>query len=232
MTTKRIWALAAVLLLLTAACGSSSSDSGSSEEESTAESSATTAAAPATTAAPEPEPTSTTTPPSTTTTTEIAATGGLPDTPATASFNQAYTFQQGIPDPDKLPAQAGTVEARWYRTPGGFAVVYVGLDADVDACPGNSALTAGGFQFVSNAPLPNGVCDDFPTRVDNTDTQGVKICDGLVGYLTLIPSDTVGTFFASIEKPDPDVVGVGLTSSVDIADPSAVPEIDPAALSC
>jgi hypothetical protein len=147
-------------------------------------------------------------------------------------LNQAYTFQQGIPDAEKLPAPVGAVEARWYRTPDVFAVVYRGLDAGVDACPGNSVLTVDGFEFVSNAPLPAGACDDFPTLIDNSADQGVMICDGLVGYLTLIPSDTVGTFFASIEKPDPDVQGVGLTSAVDIPDPAAVPEIDPAVLSC
>ena len=141
-------------------------------------------------------------------------------------------FQQGSPDVAKLPAAPGTVEARWYRTADGYAVVYAGLDAAVDACPGNSALTANGFEFVSNAPLPNGACDTFPTLIENTDAQGVRTCNGVVAYLTLIPAETTGTFFASIEKPDPDVIGVGLTTAVEISDPSILPEVDAAALSC
>lgn len=220
------------LALLASACGDSSDDS--AEDESAVETTATTEAT-TTTSTTEAE--TSTTEAETTTTTEATTTvdpaevNGLPDTPVVAPFDQAYTFQQGIPDPETLPAQVGTVEARWYRTSGGLAVVYAGLDATVDACPGNSALTANGFEFVSNAPLPNGVCD-FSTLIENTATQGVQICNGVVGYLTLVPSDTVGTLFASIEKPDPDVIGVGLTSTVDVADPATLPEIDPAALSC
>lgn len=225
--------VALALMLLASACGDS--DETDSADESAAETTETTEAATTTTST-EPETTTTeaetTTTEAETTTTSEAGASELPDTPAVASFDQAYTFQQGIPDPETLPAQVGTVEARWYRTADVFAVVYAGLDADVDACPGNSAFTGATFEFISNAPLPAGVCDDFPTLIENTDTQGVKICNGVVGYLTVIPSDTVGTFFASIEKPDPDVVGVGLTSMVEIADPASVPEIDPAALSC
>ncbi len=234
MTFHRITALTVAALLLGASCGGSN-DASSDEESAEEPTTTSTVAEPETTTT---EATTTSTEAVTTTTTEAttteATTGAdaLPDTPAVASFNQAYTFQQGIPDPDTLPAQVGTVEARWYRIPDGFAVVYAGLDATVDACPGNSALTGNGFEFVSNAPLPAGACDDFPTRIDNSPAQGVVICNGVVGYLTLIPSGTVGTFFASIEKPDPDVIGVGITSMVTISDPASIPEIDPSVLSC
>ena len=236
MTTTRLIALLTVLLLLAVACGSGDDDTEAgpastpepaAEPEPDPEPTATAEPAPTEpepdpTATPEPEPTATPEP-------EVAT---LPDTPAAVVFEQYYDFQQGIPDVAKLPAQPGTVEARWYRTADGYAVVYSGLDPAVDACPGNSALTANGFEFVSNASLPNGVCDTFPTLIASTEAQGVQVCDGVVGYLTLIPAGTTGTFFASIEKPDPDVTGVGLTTAVEISDPSLLPEIDPAALSC
>lgn len=229
MNFARLFAAAFSLVLLASACGDDGDTTDDAASETTTTVGTTTTEAESTTTEAE---TTTTTEATTTTTEDSVGANSLPDTPAVASFNQAYTFQQGIPDPESLPAQVGEVEARWYRTPAGYAVVYAGLDASVDACPGNSALTANGFEFVSNAPLPNGVCDEFPTLIENTAGQGVQICDGIVGYLTLIPTDTVGAFFASIEKPDPDVIGVGLTSSVEIADPTSVPEIDPAALTC
>ena len=184
----------------------------------------------------EPEPAPTTQPAPTTepepAPTTQPATPAFPESPVVATLADAYTFQGGTPDPLLLPAQPGEVEAHWYRAGDVLAVVYVGLDATVDACPGNSALTANGFEFVSNAELPNGSCPGFGTRIDNSGTQGVKVCDGQVAYLTLIPSDTVAQLFSSIEKPDPDVLGVGLTGSVALADPSSLPDVDPAALEC
>ena len=90
----------------------------------------------------------------------------------------------------------------------------------------------GPADFVSNAELPNAACPDFPTLIESSDTQGVQICDGRVGYLTLIPADTAGQLFASIEKPDPTVSGVGVTGAVVLSDASQLPEVDPAALAC
>jgi hypothetical protein len=113
-----------------------------------------------------------------------------------------------------------------------MAVVYVGLDARVNACPGNSALLSTEFQFVSNAELVSGACPDFPNLIASNASQGVQVCNGQVGYLTLIPSDTSGQVFASIEKPVPDIEGVGLTGSATIGDPAEVPEIDPTLLAC
>lgn len=164
--------------------------------------------------------------------TEPPDTGALVPTPVVGLFADAYDFQGGTPDPALLPVQPGEVEAHWYRTGDVLAVVYVGLDASVDACPGNSALVGGGFDFVSNAELPNGSCPDFPTRIENSATRGIQVCDGQVSYLTLIPADTAGQVFASIEKPVPDVQGVGLASAAVLDDPSQLPEIDPTQLAC
>jgi hypothetical protein len=204
-----------VLALVAVGC----SDDGDSE--TTEETDPTTTVA----AEPEPEPTDTT---------DAAETGGtdLPDTPVVATLGDPYDFNGGTPDPAVLPAEPGTVEARWYRTTDVYAIVYAGLDADVDAYPGNSVLTDTGFEFVSNAPLPDASCDNFPTLIDNTADQGVQICDGQVSYLTLIPADTPGTVFASLEAPAPDVGGVGISASTEVADPSSAPEIDAAVLTC
>ncbi|MEM9516277.1 MAG: hypothetical protein AAGA42_15610 [Actinomycetota bacterium] len=233
--------------LLAAACGSDSDSGGdTTAAPDTTGGPATTAAtatttAPATTAAPEPTAapattaaTDTTAAPETTSAPETTDGGGgeLPDTPVVASLDDAYTFDGGVPDPALLPAEPGTVEVRWYRSGDVLAAVYDGLDADVDACPGNSAQTAEGFIAVSNAALPNGDCPDFPTLIDNTPTQGVQICDGRVGYLTLIPADSVANLFASVEKPEADVGGVGITGFAQLADPTVLPEITADQLSC
>ena len=156
----------------------------------------------------------------------------FPIRPPRWSLGDPYDFFGGTPDPALVPAEPGTVEALWYRAGAVYAVVFAGLDAGVAACPGNSVLTAGGFEFVSNAELPNASCPDFPTLIESNAGQGVQLCDGQVGYLTLIPSDTTGTLFASVEAPGPGGGGAGITSSVDVPDPSALPEIDPAVIAC
>lgn len=249
MTSRQrrlIVALAVSIALIAAGCSSGDDDAAPDEPAAETESAAEadpTSPPPEPTATPEPAPTEPPPEPTATPQPEPEPTEPpaepepepapeLPATPATVLVTDAYSFDGGVPDLTLFPAQPGEVTVSWYRAGPTYAVIYAGLDATVDACPGNSVLTAAGFEFVSNAELPNGACPDFATRIDNGPTQGVKVCDGTVGYLTLIPSETVGTFFASIEKPVPEVRGVGLTSTVDITDPSVVPEIDPAALSC
>ena len=74
--------------------------------------------------------------------------------------------------------------------------------------------------------------NNYQTRIENSSTQGVQICGDQVGYLTVIPSDTVAQVFASVEAPDDAVGGYGITAPALIDDPSVVPEIDPASLSC
>lgn len=227
-----------VLGLLAAACGSGDESSEPDPQPTSAEVAPTTEAAvePEPAATPEPDPTATeaplpTVPPEATPTPEPEQ-AGLPDTPAAVVVSEVYDFAGGVPDAALLPAPAGAVTARWYRAGTVYAVVYEGLDPTVDACPGNSVLTEAGFEHVSNAELPNAACPDFATRIDNSASQGVQLCAGQVGYLTLIPAEVVGRFFASIETPVPELGGVGLTSNVVIDDPATVPEIDPAALSC
>ena len=227
-------AFAAAATMIAASCSGSDESSDSSTEDSSqaAEVQATDPPAtdppatnPPATDPPATDPPATDAPPST-------DPPDLPTTPVVAVLNRAYEFTGGDPDLNALPALPEEVEAHWYSSGDVLAVVYVGLSADVDACPGNSMQTANGFGFVSNAPLPNGACDDFPTLVDNSASQGVQICNGQVGYLSLIPTGTAGTLFASIERPDPDVEGVGITGSVDLPDPSVLPEITHDQLAC
>ncbi len=165
-----------------------------------------------------------------------AATGGqLPGTTVAAPLGNPYDFAQGTPDPALLPVADGSVEAQWYRAGDVYAVVYAGLDVGVDACPGNSiGLPTGDFDHVSNAPLPQASCADFATLIENTADQGVQICGERVSYLTLIPSETAGVLFASIEAPEESAGGggVGLTSAVQVDDPSAVPEVEIGLLAC
>jgi hypothetical protein len=156
----------------------------------------------------------------------------LPPTPVVAALDRAYIFSGGEPAPGEAPAEPGEVEAHWYSSGDVLAVVYVGLSADIDACPGNSLRLADGFDFVSNAPLPNGACDDFPTLIENSADQGVQLCAGRVGYLSLIPTGSTGTLFASVERPTPDDDGVGVTGLIELTDPSILPEITKDQLAC
>jgi len=217
--TQRILALAAAVVMIAASCSGSDESSDSSAGSSPA------------TEAPSTDPPATD-PPATDPPATDPPAPPLPDTPVVAMLNGVYTF--GGPEPDfaLLPALPNEIEAHWFSSGDVLAVVYVGLSVDVDACPGSSIRTATGFEFVSNAPMPQGACDDFPTLIENTASQGVQICDGRVGYLSLIPTGTAGTLFSSLEKPDPEVVGVGITGFVELTDPSTLPEISLDQLAC
>jgi hypothetical protein len=247
--TLRKVALATVVVMIAASCSSSDDSSDSSTDSASPATTALATDPPATdppatdppatdppttdppatdrpaTDPPVTEPLATDAPPST----EAPA---LPTTPVVAVLDRAYYFTGGEPAPGEAPAEPGDVEAHWYSSGDVLAVVYVGLSPLVDACPGNSLQLADGFEFVSNAPLPSGSCDDFPTLIDNSADQGVQICGDRVGYLSLIPTGVPGTLFASIERPDPDVTGVGVTGLIDLPDPSILPEITHDQLAC
>ena len=52
-----------------------------------------------------------------------------------------------------------------------------------------------------------------------------------MSYITEIPAGTLGTLFSSVEVYPGDGVNYGATGTVE-ADPAAMPEIDPASLTC
>ena len=228
-----------VFMLISAACGDDDSAATTTVQQSTQ--ATTTTAAPTTTTSPTTTaattttttraPTTTTEAP-TTTTTEAAALV-LPDTPVVGSVDAGYKFgaNPGVATDDDLPFALGSIEVHWYRGGGFYIAVYRGLDlaATGPLCPGNSAQTANGFEFVSNAPSPGATCEGAPKIAEPP--HGVLVCNGLVSYLTQIPDGTEGTLFGSVEVFSADANNVG-ASGFAVPDPTSMPEVDPATLDC
>ncbi len=81
------------------------------------------------------------------------------------------------------------------------------------------------------APTSEGACDGEPNQQAIAPTDaGVRICDGVVSSVTLIPDDTEGDLYAEVNAPpegeDRFVVHIQV-----LAD-RKLPEIDPAILAC
>lgn len=140
---------------------------------------------PETTTAPEP-----TDPPETTTTTAPPAEGAIPDPVAGATL---------VGDP-ATDITAGDVFVYWYRdtASGNYVVLYAGPgiagSTGQALCPGNS-IAAPDFMHVSNTPVEDGSCVDFPTV-----QASIQLCTGDVWlYRTLIPGDLEGTLYGSLE---------------------------------
>ncbi len=230
MKARHVAALAVCsLALLSAGCGA---DSDADEDASSAtgdQVSSTTAAEASSTSA---EESSTTTTEETTATQAPPATSetGFPETPAAAFLAQTYLFgaEQGIPSADQLPFPANSVSVHWYRSDGFYVVTYGGLAPELAVCPGNSIQTSTGFEHVSNAPLAGADCSFAPVVAEAP--NGVVTCNRMVSYVTLIPADTEGALFGTVEVMT-DGVGVGLTSQV-VADPASIPEIGREIIDC
>ena len=133
-----------------------------------------------------------------------------------------------MPTEEQLPFPANSVTAHWYQSEGFYVVVYGALDPALEVCPGNSIQTSAGFVNVSNAPMNGADCSFAPVVAEAP--AGVVMCDRLVSYVTLIPADTEGTLFGTIELMA-DGLGVGLTSQA-IADPANTPEITRDLIDC
>ena len=116
----------------------------------------------------------------------------------------------------ELPALPGTVTANWFTSGGFYVVAYYGLDLEVSGalCPGNSILTGGNWQHISNAPTAEGACEGFPTLTEDPDVGPVD-CHGTLFYRTAIPSDLQGTLYGTIEMLDADGNLVGITSQAE-----------------
>ena len=71
----------------------------------------------------------------------------------------------------ELPAPPGTVFANWFTSSGFYVVGYYGLDLETSGalCPGNTILTGGNWQYISNAPTAEGACEGFPTLTEDPD---------------------------------------------------------------
>ena len=225
-----------VVLLVVAACGDDDATTTITAAITTTQ--ATTTEAPTTTSE---APTTTTEAPTTTseaptTTTEAPTTteaDALPESAVIALIDAGYKFgaDAGEATDDDLPFALGTIEAHWYSSGDRYVVVFVGLDLAETGpvCPGNSILTATGFESISNSPSPDASCQGAMALA--SPPAGVQVCDGLVSYITEIPAGTEGTLYASIEIYTGTGTNLGATGFV-VADPAAMPEIDASLLSC
>lgn len=189
-----------LIALMVASCGG-----GDSSEDTTtttvaeAEATTTTAAAATTSTA---APATTTTAAATTTTTDAGA-GTIPDPSSGATLVPG--FDEDI--------TAGDVYVYWYRdsASGNYLALYAGPGIagaeGMALCPGNS-IAAPDFMNVSNTPVEDGSCQDFPTE-----QSSVQVCTGGVWlYQTLIPGDLEGTLWGSLEWNADDGTIKGLYS--------------------
>ena len=223
---RRTMIVIVALAIVWAACG---------DDDTTATDAATDTSEPAKATLAPPTTTATTTPPTTTTTTEAPA-PSHPGSPVVSQVVDGYVFgtEQGPAGDDDLPFELGSIDVHWYKTSTRVVAVYDGLDPDASEylCPGNSIRTNAGFQFVSNAPVPGADCSNAFSIIDSVPgVSGAQVCDGLVSYITEIPSDVDGELFGTVEVYPPSGRFVGATGTV-VMTAAELPEIDPATLSC
>ena len=105
----------------------------------------------------------------------------------------------------------GEVKVYFNNGESGFIVaIYhgAGLADPTGLCPGNSLNTGGNdFSFISNAPTSEGAC---PSDIFTTDVGSVRVCtSGVLLYQTMIPNDSEGLLFGSLEAVGPDGTIVG-----------------------
>jgi len=166
------------------------------------------------------------------TTTTVAAIGQtFPESPVSTTLNQGYA-SAGELDPAALGGYGpGSIGASWYHADGVYVVTFTDLDPSAALCPGASLLTpAGEFELVTNSPMAEGACENFPTVAEPP--VGVRVCnDDLVAYVTPIPSDAEGELYASVEIAVDHAVSMGITGSVATGAGTA-PQVDLDALGC
>jgi hypothetical protein len=194
-----------LVAVLAASCGGGFSEDTTTTTGEAAETTTTGASETTTTAA---AVTTTTVAPETTTTvaattTEDAGAGMIPDPSSGATL---------VPYADE-DITAGDVYIYWYRDSAGgnYVALYAGPGIagaeGLALCPGNS-IAAPDTLNVSNTPVEDGSCQDFPTE-----TASVQVCSGGVWlYQTAIPGDLEGTLFGSLEWNAQDGSIKGLTS--------------------
>ncbi len=216
--------MVALAALVAAACSSSEDTTTTTATDTTT----TTAAAPTTTTTAPTDTTGTTVAGETTTTAEgetttTLAPAAVPPT-AVIGLLEPYSPAGG----ELFPA--GSVEAHWYQWNGFYVVLYRGFDAAAgrEICAGNSALVEGtGFVAVTNSPYlgaADAICVD-PVGAILEPPAGVRACGPLLYYLTVIPIDTEGTLYGTLEIGSGNNVWEGQTSQAT-ANPG-VPSFEP-----
>jgi hypothetical protein len=126
------------------------------------------------------------------------------------------------PEEGELPAPAGSIRVHWYKTDEDWVALFQGIEAD-GLCPGTSLQTEAGFEHVSNSPTQEGACEGIEVIASPPD--GVRVCDGVMIYVSLIPVDAEGTLFASVQTNEEGGEQVGITGGTQ-ADAAAAPDID------
>ena len=228
--------LGLLIVALAVACGGDDDDDIVSATDTPQEDAATNTPADSDGDDPTPEPTATSEPEPTEPSDEPG-----PDLPeATFSYPLRMAFTYGVNgffprELTDMPEYLQGVRAEWYKGGGRMIVVYRGLDLDASGpvCPGNSLNPSGttSFDFISNSPTSEGACDTDPDIIYAPDDAGVRICDGVVSYITLIPDDAEGFLYATINAyPEGVDDWPGVTSNALLD--RELQEIDPAILEC
>jgi predicted esterase len=159
-----------------------------------------------------------------------------------ASLDHVYRFdEQGalpVGEMSALPVVPGSVTARWYTFDGWLTVSFDGLDGATAAplCLGTSILNRATrrFEYIAHsATTPEGCVDrtgagaEILGRYD----QGARTCDGVVSYVTRIPSDRDGMLVAALMVFPGDGTGVGISSQFDRS-AGPLDEIESSLLDC
>ena len=218
---KLLWIAPFVACLgLFAACGGDDSDGDATATTSSDEATATTAEeTPADT--PEPDDSS------------DGSGSDLPRSPLRAPLRGVFSYATNENlEPSDAPEGLQEVFAAWYRGDGRLIVVFEGLDLDATGpvCPGAAAFVEGRLESRTVAPTSAGACDGEPNQQAIAPSDaGVRICDGLVAYVTTIPDDTEGDLYAEINAL---ADGDWWVLHIQVGGDQEPPEIDPAVLTC
>lgn len=198
----------------------------------------TTIATPTTTAAPTTVATTTSTTTTTTTTVTPAGPPELPATPVVGAFTAPFKWgeENGEATVEELGFDPSTIEVHWYRdtAAGRWIAVFVGLDLEATGplCPTSSFFGDGaqGSSFFGTSATPSADCEASPAGLIDAAEGGVRVCEGVVSLLTLVPTSQSGQLFGGLEIYPEGGTFYGVGGSVE-ADQDA-PAVDAATLSC
>ncbi|MDJ0961539.1 MAG: hypothetical protein QNJ88_12845 [Acidimicrobiia bacterium] len=230
--------------LIVGACGGGGDATGTTAGASLPQATTTASVDPATTV---PAVTTTATPTTIATTTTAATTTTtaapvgapeLPVTPVVGSFNAPTKWGEEVGEAtvEELGFDPSGIELHWYRdaTAERWIVVFVGLDlASTGAlCPTSSFFGDGaqGSKFFGTSATPGADCDAAPVELIDPAAGGVRVCDGVVSLLTLIPAEEPGQLYGGLERYPEGGTFYSVGGNV-VADQSA-PFVDPAMLEC
>ena len=162
---------------------------------------------------------------------------GLPTTALVAPITQVYRFGGSATIQD-APVEPGVVTARWYQTRGWYVAIFEGLDP---AASGPLCIRTSFFNRATNqleraftSPTSEGACDNGGASLTVPPAQkpsGIRVCEGLVSFVTSIPAELEGTLVAALTRFAGDGTGVEILGRVEsTGDPPG--SIDESLLSC